>query len=141
MLLARSKPRSEAEIKFNISQLDKNVYNFKLSNTVGDELLFGYNHTSKTFYVDRRNSGDTEFSSKFAHRVSTAPRTSSNTHLSGTLLIDKTSIEIFYDDGETVMTEIFFPNAPFENLSLSSENGEFILDHLEAYELDIRDAN
>jgi levanase/fructan beta-fructosidase len=49
--------------------------------------------------------------------------------------LDKTSIELFYDDGETVMTEIFFPNAPFETLSIESEQQEFQLNHIEVHEL------
>lgn len=127
---------ASAEIKFNINDLKKDIYTFKLSNSLGDELLFGYNHTSQTFYVDRRESGKTDFSDQFANKVSTAERTSSRPNLSGTILIDKTSIEIFYDDGETVMTEIFFPNAPYDRLSLNSEQHEFKLKNLEAYELD-----
>jgi levanase/fructan beta-fructosidase len=31
------------------------------------------------------------------------------------LVIDKTSIEIFFNDGEKVLTEIFFPNEHFSN--------------------------
>jgi levanase/fructan beta-fructosidase len=36
--------------------------------------------------------------------------------------LDKTSIELFYDNGETVMTEIFFPLKPFETLSLQTND-------------------
>lgn len=126
---------SSAEINFGISDLNPNIYKFKLSNAQGDELHFGYNHHDSTFYIDRKNSGKTDFSEKFANKVSTAPRTSGNTNLSATVLLDKTSIELFFDDGETIMTEIFFPNAPYETLSVESENREFVLDHIEIHEL------
>ena len=32
---------------------------------------------------------------------------------------------------EIILTEIFFPNAPFETLSIEPENQEFILDNIE----------
>ena len=32
-------------------------------------------------------------------------------------ILDKSSIELFYDDGISVMTEIFFSNSPYETLS------------------------
>lgn len=126
---------ASAEIKFKISNLKEDTYTFKLSNSEGDELMFGYDNKEKTFFIDRRNSGKTDFSEKFANAISTAKRTSSNKDLSGTILLDKTSIELFYDNGETVMTELFFPNVPFENLSLKAEQHEFTLDTLDAYEL------
>ncbi len=126
---------SHTEINFSISDLRSNIYTFRLSNKEGDELSFGYDHHDKSFYIDRTKSGKTGFSENFANKISTAPRTSNALNLSGKILLDKTSIELFYDDGETVMTEIFFPNAPFETLSIASENGEFLLDSIEVYEL------
>lgn len=37
------------------------------------------------------------------------------------LVIDKTSIEIFFNDGEKVLTEIFFPSEHFSELDLSTD--------------------
>ena len=34
------------------------------------------------------------------------------------IILDKTSIELFYDNGDIVMTEIFFPQAPYNKLYL-----------------------
>jgi levanase/fructan beta-fructosidase len=126
---------SNTEINFSISDLKDDVYTFRLSNRDGDELSFGYDHNEKSFYLDRSKSGKTDFSQNFANKVSTAPRTSNAANLTGKILLDKTSIELFYDDGETVMTEIFFPNAPFETLSIESEQQEFQLNHIEVHEL------
>ena len=126
---------SSTEIKFNISDLKEIDYQFKLSNTLGDKLLFGYDNSNKRFYIDRRKSGKTNFSEKFADKVSVAQRTSTNKDFSGTIILDKTSIEIFYDNGETVMTEIFFPNAPYDKLTIGSKNQEFILDNIEIHKL------
>ncbi|MGS0527049.1 GH32 C-terminal domain-containing protein [Zobellia nedashkovskayae] len=67
--------------------------------------------------------------------MSTAPRTASSSNLKGKILLDKTSIELFYDNGQTVITEIFFPNVPFETLSIVSNKEKFTLNNLEIHEL------
>lgn len=135
--LANSKTANLAssEINFTISDLKDNVYTFKLSNTQGDELTFGYNHYEKNFFIDRRKSGKISFSEKFANKISLAHRTSKNKNLAGKIILDKTSIELFFDNGETVMTELFFPNAPFETLSIESKNQEFTLSTISIHQL------
>lgn len=126
---------ASTEIKFKISDLKNNGFIFKLSNKQGDELSFGYNHLDNNFFIDRSKSGKIDFSEKYANHVSVAKRTSLNTSLSGTILLDKTSIELFFDAGETVMTDIFFPNAPFEKLTIEPTNQEFKLDSMEINKL------
>ncbi|MCM8568618.1 glycoside hydrolase family 32 protein [Gramella jeungdoensis] len=126
---------SSAEIRFKISDLKQTDYKFSLSNSQGDELVFGYDHAEKEFYLDRSKAGQTGFSEDFANKISTAPRISDAGDLTGIIILDKTSVELFFDDGKTVMTEIFFPNYPWEQLSVSAENGEFTLDQIDAYQL------
>lgn len=126
---------SRTEINFKIADVKDKGFSFKLKNSSGDETSFGFRADENHFFVDRTKSGKTDFSEHFADRVSLAKRTSNKGALSGTILLDKASIEIFYDEGETVMTEIFFPNAPYETLSISSPDKEFTLDHIEIHEL------
>ncbi|APZ46335.1 glycosyl hydrolase family 32 [Polaribacter reichenbachii] len=128
---------ASTEINFNLNNLDDKSFTFKLSNKVNDTLLFGYSHAKKSFFIDRKKSGKIKFSEKFANKISYAPRTSTNKNLSGTILIDKTSIELFFDEGETVMTEIFFPNQPFSTFSIETKNRELLLDYIEINQLNI----
>ena len=39
------------------------------------------------------------------------------------LLIDKTSVELFADGGRTVMTALFFPTHPYTNCILQTKKG------------------
>ncbi len=126
---------TRAEIHFTIANPLKNKYTFKLSNQNNEELLFGYDHVLKKFFLDRKKAGKTDFSEKFSGSISVAPRIGSFKNLSGTILLDKTSIEIFYDDGLTVMTGIFFLTSPFKTLSISSNTEVFELEHIEINEL------
>ena len=125
---------SKTEINFEILDVSNGKYTFSLSNSKGDDLKFGFDAAENKFFVDRSESGKTAFSDKFTDRTATAPRTASSKNLTGKIILDKTSIELFYDDGQTVMTEIFFPNAPFETLNLESDKGNFTLDSLEIHE-------
>jgi levanase/fructan beta-fructosidase len=126
---------SSTEINFKISNLKNSGFSFKLTNKQGDTLAFGYNNSNKNFFVDRRKSGKTAFSEKFSDRVSMANRISINPDFIGTIILDKTSIELFFDNGETVMTEIFFPNSPFDKLSIEPKDQEFILGNIEIHKL------
>ena len=89
---------------------------YRLSNAIGEQLEFGYDPSENSFYVDRTKAGKKDFSEKFAHSISTAPRLYTEATIKGTLVLDKTSIELFWDNGETVLTEIFFLNAPFDTM-------------------------
>jgi levanase/fructan beta-fructosidase len=126
---------SKTEINFKISDVKEGNYTLTLANSKGDVLKFGYKGSNKQFFVDRNKAGKTSFSDKFSDRIAIAPRTSSAADLIGKILLDKTSIELFFDNGQTVMTEIFFPNAPFETLSIESNKEKFTLDNLEIHEL------
>ncbi|MFN4761509.1 glycoside hydrolase family 32 protein [Gillisia sp. Q332] len=124
------KDLSRAELKLKIPNLKQTNYEFSLSNSEGDNLKFGYNHSEKQFYINREESGITDFNDEFAGTVSYAPRTSTSETLSVLMILDRTSIELFYDDGATLMTEIFFPKKPYTSFSVKSE-GDFELKNIE----------
>ena len=56
---------------------------------------------------------------EFASTISTGRRISTSDSLQVNMILDKMSIEVFYDDGETVMTEIFFPKQPYTSLKIN----------------------
>lgn len=131
---------STAEIKFEIPRLQEDTYEFNLSNDQGDTLKFGYNHHNKEFFIDRSQSGLVDFKENFSDKISKAPRFSSEDNLKIHAIIDKMSIELFFDDGQTVMTEIFFPTAPYN--MFSAKSGEkFSIKNLEIGQFDLQKNN
>ena len=102
-----------AMIKISSDQLAS--FSFTLSNTLGEKLIAGYDKTANEYFIDRANSGKTGFEEKFAGRH-TAPRLSDKAGTNITLIIDRSSIELFADDGLSVMTDIFFPNKPYDQM-------------------------
>ena len=79
-----------------------------------------YDAAKKQFFIDRRNAGVSNFHQGFA-AMATAPRFVADAEMDLSLLIDKTSVELFADGGRTVMTALFFPTHPFTNCSLQSK--------------------
>lgn len=111
-----------SRIDFSLKLKRGTEFEFSLSNGVNNCLEFGLDPTNNNFYIDRTRSGQVNFSERFAHRISFAPRLSEEKTIHATLYIDKTSIEIFWDNGKNVMTEIFFPEAPYTQLSLRTSD-------------------
>jgi len=40
-----------------------------------------------------------------------------------TLIVDVASVELFADKGSTVMTAIFFPKKPYDNIEINAKDG------------------
>jgi len=86
---------------------------------LGEELIIGFDKIQSKYFIDRAKSGKTNFQVDFAARHF-APRFTTNDKMDISLLIDVSSVELFADGGLTVMTEIFFPNTPYSNVSIQS---------------------
>ena len=42
------------------------------------------------------------------------------------LILDESSAELFADDGLTVMTEIFFPETPYNQIHIKTSDGYYL---------------
>ena len=113
---------NELSLTFDLSKTTAEDLGVVLSNEKGEKVVIGYERITNRFYIDRTEGGKKDFEKGFAGRHY-APRTSTSNVLTMTLYIDVASVELFSDDGETVMTEVFFPNEDFNALTLFSENG------------------
>ena len=125
---------TQAIINFNLKNLKQDTYTFALSNAAGESLTFGINNTDHYLFLDRSKSGKNDFSEKFASTITKAPLDGNQKEGVFKIILDKTSIEIFYNNGEKVITEIFFPNEPFTSMSVSSNQGielnNLVINHL-----------
>ncbi len=77
------------------------------------------------FSVDRKNSGITNFSDVFPaiHTMDLGKVDVKKV----SLYLDLSSVEIFINDGERVMTEIIFPNTPYNYVTLEKENPQMTI--------------
>jgi len=102
-------------------------FGITLENNRGQQIKAGYHLKNRQVFVDRSLSGDMDFSEQFPgiHR---APYLfSEDGVIKFRVLIDKSSLELFVDDGKVLMTEIFFPDEPFNSLSFYSNGGSIEL--------------
>jgi levanase/fructan beta-fructosidase len=72
--------------------------------------MMNYDAQKQTFSMDRTKSGDVSFSEAFPC-VTTAPTFGNVRQLR--FFIDRSSIEAFDSDGKMVMTNLVFPNEPY----------------------------
>ena len=125
---------SNSVISFEIENLKEQEYHFSLSSEGDDVLKFGYDHNKKEFYIDRSKSGLTDFNENFGDKISIAPRLSEASTLKVKAILDNMSIELFFDNGETVMTEIIFPKQAFKNFSADGEES-FEISNIKIHEI------
>ncbi|UCG87996.1 MAG: glycoside hydrolase family 32 protein [Gemmatimonadota bacterium] len=115
---------AQAELTLEIEWRPDLHFGIELSNEIGDAYRIGYRAPDDQFYSDRTGAGRNDFSTDFAASVHTAPRQVQTDTLRLHLLIDVASVELFADDGATVMTETFFPREDFTRIRLYSEGGD-----------------
>lgn len=106
---------AQSVLKASIASLDD--YTITLSNSLGEELVIGYNKKANQYYIDRTKAGKVDFQKDFKGRF-IAPRFAITKASDLTLVIDGTSVELFADQGLTTMTAIFFPNKPFDRVTV-----------------------
>ncbi len=111
---------SQYILKFSSPQIAD--FSIVLSNARGEELIVGYEKQSNRYYIDRSRSGKKNFEIGFAKKHF-GPRISDSAAMNLVLLVDVSSVELFADNGLSVMTDIFFPNQPMNKLSLKSSEG------------------
>jgi len=123
--------QSELLFDFNLSDPMIDTAGVILENSLNERFVIGYLPFQKQFYIDRRNAGNSDFSTEFAS-VASAPY-SANINLKLHLLIDASSVELFVDDGRLVMTSLVFPTEKFTTLKLFSKGGSLQLNKAEFY--------
>lgn len=94
-------------------------FSVALSNASGQKVVAGYDKGKDQYYIDRSASGKVGFAKGFAAKH-VAPRLTNKHELDLTLIIDDSSLELFADNGLTVLTQIFFPDEPFSKITFQS---------------------
>lgn len=120
------------EIDLTFQSQNSDLITLQLSNADGEMVLMKYDNKNHTMSVDRRQSGVTDFSDKFP-AITTAPTFEKDGKINLRIFVDRSSIELFGNNGEFTMTNLVFPNKPYTNLTIESKNGNAVLDSLNVY--------
>jgi fructan beta-fructosidase len=100
-------------IELNISDLHSFALIF--SNQSGQSLKAGYNEEKNSFFIDRTKAGNSAFAPQFAS-IHFGPRITQVNNSKIIMILDNASLELFADEGLTTMTEIFFPDQPYNSV-------------------------
>lgn len=111
-------PCSAYEINLDMQPANGSTVTMTLGNAKGEDVTVIYDDAKGTLTVDRRNAGDKAFSELFP-AVTSAPVHGKLTGLR--VFVDRCSIEVFGNDGKTVLTNLVFPAEPYNSLTLKSD--------------------
>lgn len=121
------------ELTLTLDASDSDVAGLTLFNTSGEGVDISISLSKGELYMDRTNSGLTDFNDRFK-AVTFAPVEKKEKY-ELRILVDKASIEIFEGKGSTVMTNIVFPTEPYNRLKFYTKGGNTIVQDLKIYRL------
>jgi fructan beta-fructosidase len=112
--------RDSAEIELNIDLGQSESAALQFANQRGEKTVFRVNRALQRYELDRSGSGDVSFDPRFP-TTATAPMRTFTGKISVHAFLDRSSLELFINDGETVMTSLHFPSTPYNNVRLVAD--------------------
>ena len=122
------------EIDLTFQATDADLVTLSLGNTEDEKVILKYDAKNHRMSFDRRESGIIDFSDKFP-AVTSSPTFEKDGKINLRIFVDRSSIEMFGNNGEFVMTNLVFPNHPYSMLSLESKNGNAHLDSIKIFSI------
>jgi fructan beta-fructosidase len=118
-------PKENAGKAFQLTWTADAGENFSCTfqNNQQEEIIVGYEAATKTFYINRNAAGSNGEAKNF-NRPIRAPRLSNNANIPLRVVMDASSLEIFADEGLTVMTTVFFPSERMDRFRISGKPGK-----------------
>ena len=109
-----------SEIALDIDLRDARLVTLEFANQIGQKTLFKINKALERYELDRAQSGEVSFDPQFG-KTEIAPMHKATGKISIHAFLDRSSLELFLNEGETVMTSVQFPSVPYDNLRLWSD--------------------
>ena len=113
----------ELDVTVDLKKTTANSFGIKLQNQLGENILVRFDKMKGKMFVDRTNSRRHKFSEDFFKKIHSAPIDFEKEKMNIRLIIDKSSAEIFINNGELSFTSIFFPSEEFNTISVLANNG------------------
>ena len=108
---------NQSEIRFKTKARG---FQLKLSNRLNEQVVLAMKAEVKTFSIDRANSGKVDFQEDFGRRQQMPVPDLPDGEFEVRILIDHSSIEVFINEGQYVMTAQLFPNEKYTDLTLEN---------------------
>jgi fructan beta-fructosidase len=85
-----------------------------------EETIVGIDHESGRIFVDRTHSGKTDWSPDFPGRVSAPLKYPQANSIRLEIVVDRNSVEVFAENGQTLLTDLIYPSSGSDGISLYS---------------------
>jgi levanase len=90
----------------------------------GEGTLVGYDASTGRAFVDRTDSGITDFHADFPGQVDVPVTEAADGTVSMSIWLDRSSVEVFTEDGTRTMTELIYPDAGSQQVLTFAEGGD-----------------
>jgi fructan beta-fructosidase len=100
-----------------------------------EKTIVGIDLLESKLFLDRTHSGLTSFDPDFAGRQTAPLKIRKTKTIELHIFIDRCSIEVFANRGETVISNLIFPSATSKDLKLYSKDGEIKIKKLRVWSL------
>jgi fructan beta-fructosidase len=126
--------KNSYELMLEVENISASEFGLNLCIGENEKTVVGYNVSSEELYVDRRSSGYDEFSQVFPG-ICKGPLKNRTKTIKLHIFVDKCSIEVFGNDGETTISSKIYPDSKSTGINLFSNNGKVRIKSLELWEL------
>ncbi|TWE04925.1 levanbiose-producing levanase [Neobacillus bataviensis] len=114
----------EIEVEVEIPADSKtSEFGFHVREGAGQKTVVGYKTEENQLFVDRAESGETDFSSLFS-TLHEAPLKPNNKRIKMNIFVDESSIEVFANDGKVVFSDVIFPDPSSRSMNFYTKCGE-----------------
>lgn len=100
----------------------------------GEETIVGYDARSETAFVDRRDSGQEDFTDEFGIR-NDAPALLVDGKVRLHIFVDWSSVELFVNNGIPVITNRIFPDPESQDIQVFAQGGMVTIEKIEFWPL------
>jgi fructan beta-fructosidase len=108
---------------------------WKLRSDGADATIVGFDRAARQLYVDRSQSGVVNFSGKFPSRTVAPLDLPAGTPLALHIFVDRSSVEVFAQNGAIAMTNLIYPKPGSDGLSLEIAGGSTAQLHVKLWAL------
>ncbi len=128
-LVPFNKAPIEILIKFNLKKYREFNYNngkigIQLSNQKLEKIQIGYDLSKEVFFIDRTKSSNIAVNDAYRGIFEAPSCLIKSDTLIMHLFIDKASVELFGQNGKSIMTDTFFPSEDYDQLNVFSKDCE-----------------
>ena len=126
---------SSSRVFLSFDDFTEDFFEIELSNINDESIKISYDKSKSILIFDRRKSGLVDFNNRFANVVHTIPVNEPLNNIEVDILIDKMTIEVFFNRGLYSFSGLVFPNKVLNSITVHTNaniiNGElFIIEEI-----------